>query len=93
MKKFLVKAVIFLAVLASFDYIWGITFDKLVSRIDVGGAGRDNFICNQVTDDIIVFGSSRAERHYNAQMITDSLGITCYNCGEGGCFWKGIPLR
>lgn len=90
MKGFLVKVVIFFAILTVFDYIWGITFDKLVRRIDVGGAGRDNFICNQVMDDIIIFGSSRAERHYNAQMISDSLGIPCYNCGEAGC---GIILN
>lgn len=85
MKKFLVKIITFFFLLAFIDYIWGISFDNMVSKIDVGGAGRNNYICNKVVDDIIVFGSSRAEHHYNAQMISDSLGIPCYNCGEGGC--------
>ena len=90
MRKFILKVVVFLALLAGIDVVWGMTFDRLVSRIEVGGAGRDNFICNKSVDDVLVFGSSRAEHHYNAQMITDSLGLSCYNCGEDGC---GITLN
>ena len=85
MKRFVVKVTMFFALLAGIDVIWGYAFDNLVSRIDIGDVGRDNFICNKVADDIIVFGSSRAEQHYNAQMISDSLGISCYNCGEQAC--------
>lgn len=34
--------------------------------------------------DIIVMGSSRAIHHYNPAMIVDSLGLSCYNCGQDG---------
>lgn len=90
MKRFILKTVIFLAILTAVDLAWGLAFDHIESRIDIGGTGRNNYICNKVADDIIILGSSRAENHYNAQMITDSLGLSCYNCGESGC---GITLN
>ena len=82
MKKFLVKVVCFLFCIAIFDCIFGVVMGSIIKKIDIGGAGRDNFICNKVKDDVLIFGSSRAELHYNAQMMTDSLGVSCYNCGE-----------
>ena len=89
MKKFLVKVVCFILFIAIFDCLFGFVMGSIVKKIDIGGAGRDNFICNKVKDDILIFGSSRAEFHYNAQMITDSLGVSCYNCGESN---SGIIL-
>lgn len=90
MKKFLLKTSLFLILLITFDFFWGYSFDYIERNITIGGTGRNNYICNQVQDDIIILGSSRAENHYNAQMITDSLGISCYNCGQTGC---GITLN
>lgn len=85
MKKFISKICLFFLLIAVVDIVFGYAMGGVSKRIDIGGVGRDNFICDKVTDDIIIFGSSRAEHHYNAQMISDSLGIPCYNCGEGGC--------
>lgn len=85
MKKFIYKVCLFFLLVTIVDVVFGLTMGGISKRIDIGGVGRDNYICDKVTDDIIIFGSSRAEHHYNAQMITDSLGIPCYNCGEGGC--------
>ena len=85
MKKFIYKVCIFFLLITIVDVIFGFAMGEISKRIDIGGAGRDNYICDKVTDDILIFGSSRAEHHYNAQMISDSLGISCYNCGEGGC--------
>ncbi len=90
MKKYIYRIVVFLAILIVVDIIWALAFDKIESRIEIGGTGRNNYICDIVSDDIIIFGSSRAENHYNAQMMMDSLGISCYNCGESGC---GITLN
>ena len=85
MKKFISKVCLFFLVIVVVDIAFGFAMGEITKRIDIGGAGRNNYICNKVTDDVLVFGSSRAEHHYNAQMLTDSLGIPCYNCGEGGC--------
>jgi hypothetical protein len=58
-------------------------------QMNIGRNGREYYICDSVTSDILILGTSRAEHHYNAQMISDSLGIPCYNAGEEGC---GIVL-
>ena len=63
--------------------------DYVVKNIEVGGRGRDNYICDKSVDDILIFGSSRAVHHYNSSMIEDSLGMSCYNCGDDG---NGIIL-
>jgi hypothetical protein len=34
--------------------------------------------------DLLIFGSSKAKRNYNPQIISDSLQITCYNVGYDG---------
>ena len=85
MKQFVYKIGLFIFIIVLFDILFGFTMNHIYKKIDIGGAGRDNFICDKVSDEIIVFGSSRAEFHYNAQMITDSLNATCYNAGESGC--------
>ena len=85
MGKFICKIVLFFLIVALADQVLGVAMDSVISKIDIGGVGRNTFICEKCTDDILVFGSSRAEFHYNAQMISDSLGQSCYNCGEEGC--------
>jgi hypothetical protein len=84
MKKFICKIGLFFLIIAIVDVVFGYTMGAITKRIDIGGAGRDNYICDKMTDDVLIFGSSRAEHHYNAQMITDSLGVSCYNAGEDG---------
>lgn len=85
MKKFIFKLCLFFLLLVAIDIVFGYVMGEVYKRIDVGGAGRDNYICNKLTDDVLIFGSSRAEKHYNTQMLSDSLRVPCYNCGESGC--------
>lgn len=85
MRKFIYLVCLFFLVIVIFDRVFGFVMESISNRVEIGVTGRDNFICNKVTDDMLVFGSSRAVEHYNAQMISDSLGIPCYNCGETGC--------
>lgn len=54
-----------------------------------GYVGHHNYIIHQTNEDILIFGSSRAIHHYNPQIIEDSLGMSCYNCGQDG---NGIVL-
>jgi hypothetical protein len=89
MKKFLIKIIILFAIIVFLDNIFGIAMNYVVNHIQVGGQGRDNYICNMANEDILIFGSSRAVHHYNATMLEDSLGLSCYNCGDDG---NGIIL-
>lgn len=67
------------------DVLFGYVMSAVSLQIDTGNTGSDNYICDKSVDNILIFGSSRAKSHYNAQMISDSLGISCYNCGASGC--------
>ncbi|MBQ4292602.1 MAG: hypothetical protein II752_07740 [Muribaculaceae bacterium] len=89
MKKFVLKITLLFVIIGICDFTFGVVMNHVVGRISIGSQGRDNFICNQVKEDVLVFGSSRAAHHYNAQMLEDSLGMTCYNCGDDG---NGIIL-
>ena len=85
MKKFILKIGLLTLMVVCADVVIGHGLAYVVSHIRVGGQGRDNYIADEAREDILVFGSSRAVHHYNAQMLEDSLGRTCYNCGDDGC--------
>lgn len=89
MKKFLFKIIILFTILGVCDFLFGKGVSYVLNNIQIGGMGRDNYICKEANEDILVFGSSRAVHHYNSQMIEDSLGLSCYNCGDDG---NGIIL-
>lgn len=56
----------------------------MVANAKDGDFKACNYICDESVDDILVFGSSRAVRHYNPSIIGDSLGMACFNCGQDG---------
>lgn len=89
MKKFILKIGLLALMVVCADVVIGHGLEYVTSHIQVGGQGRDNYIANEAKEDILVFGSSRAVHHYNSTMIEDSLGMTCYNCGDDG---SGIIL-
>lgn len=84
MKKFLVKLFLFFAIFTLIDIVLGGTILFCAEHAKGGNTARQNYIMNETTDNILVFGSSRAIKHYNAQMISDSLSTECHNCGLPG---------
>lgn len=61
----------------------------MLAHTNGGINGRNNYICNEVNEDVLVFGSSRAQHSYNPEIISDSLGLSCYNCAQNA---NGIIL-
>ena len=84
MKKFLLKVALFFGLMVIVDIAFGYGFDFLMSHAKGGSTANNYYIANECTDDVIILGSSRATHHYIPQMIEDSLGVSCYNCGEEG---------
>ena len=84
MRKFLFKIALFFIIIAIIDVLSGKCFAYLVEHTKGGDNLRNNFICNSMNDDILIFGSSRALHHYNPAIISDSLHLSCYNCGQDG---------
>ena len=89
MKKFLLKVLLFFALVVVMDFAFGFVFSWLRSHAKGGSTANCEYIANRCEDDIIILGSSRATHHYVPQIIDDSLGLSCYNCGEEG---NGIVL-
>lgn len=84
MKKYLVQIVVFFALAFAIDVVAGKVFAYMVENAKGGTNGRNNTLCGKVDADILVFGSSRAAHHYNSIILADSLGKSCYNCGQDG---------
>ena len=89
MKKFILKVLLFFACVFVMDLAFGQFFSYLRAHAKGGSTANCEYIANKATEDIIILGSSRATHHYVPQIIEDSLGLTCYNCGEEG---NGVVL-
>ena len=89
MKKFVGKVLLFLVGLVFLDFLVGMGGKYLVSHAKGGDTGLSNYICRQMKDECIIFGSSRGMHHYDPNIISDSIGMSCWNCSMDG---NGIVL-
>ena len=90
MKRFLIRISLLFLLVALADVIGGSALSYLARHAKGGFTQRDNYICDKLETDFLLMGSSRCVRHYNPQIITDSLGLSCYNTGQMG---NGIILN
>lgn len=90
MKRFIIKVTLFFALLVVADVLCGFALGYIAKNTKGGFTGRDTYICDKMETDFLLMGSSRCVRHYNPQIITDSLGMSCYNSGQMG---NGIILN
>lgn len=67
------------------DLITGKTLTFLLSNnSDYESLGRTNYIITKTYEDCLIFGSSKASHHYVPKIISDSINIESYNCGQDG---------
>lgn len=90
MKKFILKTGIFFFLIIIADFSIGKAFAYLTTHARGGFTYRDNYICDSLRTDVLLSGSSRCVRHYDPIIISDSLGVSCYNAGQMG---NGIILN
>ena len=84
MRSFVLRLMVFFALIFAFDQLAGMVMTYINNHTVKGDYGRNNYICTQTHQDILVFGSSRAIHHYDPKIIEGKTGMTCYNCGEDG---------
>lgn len=84
MKQLLIKIFFFLFTIVLLDQLFGIGMASVLKNTEKGDWGRNNYIFNEVNHDIVILGSSRAIHHYDPKIFADTLGMSCYNCGEDG---------
>ena len=89
MKKFLAHILIFCILLVCCDVVLGNGFSYLVSHTKGGDTGLCNLINDEMDDELLIFGSSRAMHHYDPSVFEDSLGLSAFNCARDG---NGIIL-
>ena len=84
MKRFFLRLFLFLLVIVLFDQLFGVGMAAILKNTEKGDWGRNNYIFNEVDHDVVILGSSRAIHHYDPKIFSDTLGMSCYNCGEDG---------
>lgn len=90
MKKFILHILLFFAIVAVVDFAIGMVFHYLQANKAGGRTRAEWYACKASNEDIIIMGSSRASHHYDPQIISDSLNMSCYNAGQDG---NGIILQ
>ena len=90
MKKFILHILLFFVLVAVVDLAAGCVFHYLQANKAKGGTESEYYICNELQEDVLIMGSSRAAHHYVAKMFADSLGMSCYNGGQDG---NGIVMQ
>ena len=89
MKQFLLRVCLFMTIILIVDVLSGFLFSYLRIHAKGGSTANCEYIANGSSEEVIILGSSRATHHYIPAIISDSLGLSCYNCGEEG---NGIVL-
>lgn len=89
MKRFILLIALFFVIIFIIDRAAGYTFAYMYENTKGGETKIRHHITNELSEDLLIFGSSRASHHYNPQILTDSLHLSSYNCGRDG---KGIIL-
>lgn len=85
MKRIILRIMILLIIIVLIDLSFGFIMDYLRIHAKGGDTARAEYICNKTNEEILIMGSSRAAHHYIPSVLTDTLGLTCYNCGYDGC--------
>jgi hypothetical protein len=84
MKTFIYKIIILIVIICGIDYLVGFVFSNLYKKAKSGIAYKENYIFKETNQDLLIFGSSRAEYHYIPAIISDETGMTTYNVGREG---------
>lgn len=84
MKKFLLKIILFFLGVVVIDRVYGNMMELLWQRTQGGFVTKTRYVCDSVDADILILGSSRARMQYDPKIISDTLGMSCYNCGHNG---------
>ena len=84
MNKRVTKLIIFLLVLISTDKIGGLMMKHFYNTSNSVDIAKIRYSMDSTTQDILIFGSSRAQHHYIPDSISKYTKLSVYNCGIGG---------
>jgi hypothetical protein len=82
LKSFLKPFLAFVLIMICTDWLVGDAMKYLYDKQRSGRMYRTSYALNTTRADILVIGSSRANHHYNTQILENNLKATVYNCGR-----------
>lgn len=97
---FLLKLVLFFVLVFVLDYSIGNILRYFYFKQESGLQYRTNYSIEKTTADVLIFGSSRANHHYDPSIFEKRLNLSYYNVGRDGNYilyhsavLKGILAR
>ncbi|MCW3786637.1 hypothetical protein [Plebeiibacterium sediminum] len=95
MKKYFKIIIISFFILALCDYLIGKGLNFYYLKNTSGLLYRTTYSLDSTKADILIFGSSRANHHYNVKIIEDSTNLSAYNTGSDGhyIFYQTAVLK
>ena len=84
MRNRLTKLLVFIFVLVVVDHAAGYMLRKLFFNQKASQESSLTYSFFHCKADLLIFGNSRAQRHYDTRVIADSLKISCFNAGISG---------
>ena len=79
-----IKIVVFIFIVAITDKGLGHILSKLYFNQKEGKIHSLNYVLSDCKADVLIFGNSRAQHHYDSRIISAALNMSCYNAGEDG---------
>jgi hypothetical protein len=83
-KKLITNLAIVIIVVLVLDFAIGRTLRYFYFKETSGFHFRTSYAMESATDEILIFGSSRANHHYVPEVLQDSLKMSLYNTGRDG---------
>ena len=88
---FCLKVVLLVVILFGVDRLVGAAFVKMkdvgLDRNPYHQWTKTAYILEKCEEECVIIGSSRAEHSYITEVLSDSLEMSVYNGGQGGCFF------
>ncbi|SMD46292.1 hypothetical protein SAMN00777080_4974 [Aquiflexum balticum DSM 16537] len=95
MKRLFIKLLILSVFLFGLDWGGGLILRRILNNSPDGRYYKAIYTLDSSTEDLLIFGSSRAEANYVPDEFRESLGFSTWNAGRGGQFlpfWYSLYL-
>src|SRR5207249_457135 len=83
-KKFFKRLIVLIILIVLLDRAVGSLMQYLFYQKATSNFSVSTHAIEGATEDILIYGSSRATHHYDPQIFKDTFGLSCFNCGKDG---------
>jgi len=80
----IIKIVLFIFVIVVTDRLFGLILRRLYFNQTGGQDYSLSYVLSKCDADIVIFGNSRAQHHYDSRIISAGMKMSCYNAGLDG---------